>query len=72
MPCMFSMRVCARFSCVPVCLCARIGNSNMTEWSPIRAVIITSDKQNWISAEREFNLFSRVMITYRIGQHEVL
>ena len=34
----------------------RICNSNRTEWSPIRSVIIMSDKQN-------SNLFSRVIIT---------
>ena len=36
-----------------------ISNGNRTEWSPIRSVIITSDKQNWTSEER-------VMITDRI------
>ena len=39
-------------------------NGNRTEWSPIRSVIITSEKQNWMSAERESNLFSQVMIRY--------
>ena len=47
-------------------------NGNRTEWSPIRSAIITSEKQNWMSAERESNLFSRVMIKDRIGRHEVL
>ena len=49
-----------------------ISNGNRTEWSPIRSVIITSDKQNWLSAERESNLCLRVMITYRIGRQEFL
>ena len=49
-----------------------ISNGNRTEWSPIRSVIITSEKQIWMSAECEFNLFSQVMITHRIGQHKVL
>ena len=49
-----------------------ISNGNRTEWSPIRSAIITSEKQNWMSAERESNLFSRVMITDRVGRHEVL
>ena len=40
-----------------------INNSNMIEWSPIPSVIITSiiitsNKQNWMRAERELNLFS--------------
>ena len=30
-----------------------ISNGNRTEWSPIRSVIIMSEKQNWMSAERE-------------------
>ena len=29
-------------------------------------VIITNDKQNWLTAVRKPNLFSRVMITNRI------
>ena len=43
-------------------------------WSPIRSrpVIITSEKQIRMSAEHESNLFSRVMITYRIELHSVL
>ena len=49
-----------------------ISNGNRTEWGPIRSVIITSGKQNWMSAERESNLFSRVMITDRIRRHKVL
>ena len=49
-----------------------VSNGNRTKWSPIRSVIITSEKQNWMSAERESNLFPRVMITDRIGRHEVL
>ena len=41
------------------------------EWSPIRSVIVTSGKQNWMRAERESNLFSRIVFTDRIGRHEV-
>ena len=40
------------------------------EWSPILSVnvIIMRDQENWMSAERESNLFSRVIITDRIGR----
>ena len=34
-----------------------ISNGNRTECSPIRSVIITSEKQNWMSAEHESNIF---------------
>ena len=44
---------------------------NRTELSSTRSVIITSDKKIF-SAKCESNLFSRVMITDRIGRHEVL
>ena len=49
-----------------------IRNSNRNEWSPIRSVIITSLKQNWMSTKHESNLLSRVIITDRIERHEVL
>ena len=45
---------------------------NRTEWKPIVYVMITSNKQNWMSVKRESCLFSQVMITDRIGRHEVL
>ena len=31
---------------------------NKTEWSPIWSVIITSNKQNWMSVGQESNLLS--------------
>ena len=48
------------------------GNRTRTDWSPIRSVHVTSDKQNWMSAERESHLFSRVMIADRIRRRKVL
>ena len=48
-----------------------ISNGNRTR-SPIRSVHVTSDKQNWMSAERESHLFSRVMIADRIRRRKVL
>ena len=51
----------------------QISNGNRIEWSPIQSIIIATDEQNWMSAERESNLFSGfIMITIRIGRHEVL
>ena len=37
-----------------------ISNGNRTEWSPIRSVIITSEKQNWMSTERENYNFRKI------------
>ena len=50
----------------------RYSDGNRTECRPIRSVIITSHKKNWMGAERESNLFSQVMITDKIGRHENL
>ena len=39
-----------------------ISHGDRTEWCPVPSVIIASDRQNGMSAERESNLFSRTMI----------
>ena len=42
------------------------------EWNPVWPGFIMSDKQDWMGAEHESNLFSRAIITDRIEWHEVL
>ena len=53
--------------------CQQIGVCNVyrPDWSPIRSAIITSEKRKWMCAESAYNLFSRLMITDRIGRREV-
>lgn len=42
------------------------------EWSPIQSAIIQVIEKNWMTAKRESDLVITSMITYRIGQQEVL
>ena len=49
-----------------------ISNSNRTEWSPMRSVIIQVIKLNRTTSQRESDLFITSMITDRIGKHVVL
>ena len=57
----FVIHIVCRFHIIYADWCKIINYyANRTEWSPIRSVNVTSDKQNWTSAGRESNLYRKL------------